>query len=307
MTAKIVRALVAAAAHSLPAERTTASVSYIIMALDYYAADCAAVVPFDHDPLLLDSYNSLQDLEPFVPTLLPPPPGSLRKTGAFQHHIHAHAAVPVKPEPSAFDLSYDPRRAYWPPAHHHRHTGMMEMSQYPNTAPPAGGQPPLPLALSQPPTPGAECLVSSTMSPPLASPFSPRSDTDSLDGLTPTFDVDGQLPLDLGEINVKGLTEEQLVSLTARDLNRLCRDLPDDVIKQLKKRRRTLKNRGYAYNSRVRRVSQKNTLEKERDELKHQLAQLTDRCKALAEERNQWKLRAQALERGDESWTQNTK
>jgi hypothetical protein len=163
---------------------------------------------------------------------------------------------------------------------------------------PAGGPHPQ-LPISQPPTPGAECLVSSTISP-LASPFSPRSDEGSLDGLASGFDPQ---PIDLGDVNVKGLTEEQLVSLTARDLNRICRDLPDDVIKQLKKRRRTLKNRGYAYNSRVRRVSQKNTLEKERDELKIQVSQLSDRCRVLMEEKNQWRRRAQALERGEEVWS----
>ena len=58
---------------------------------------------------------------------------------------------------------------------------------------------------------------------------------------------------------------------------RICRDMLEDVIKQLKKRRRTLKNRGYAYNSRIRRVTQKNGLEIERDDLKKQLLQLTER------------------------------
>lgn len=105
--------------------------------------------------------------------------------------------------------------------------------------------------------------------------------------------------IDLGDINLKGLTEEQLVSLTARDLNRLCRDMPDDVIKQLKKRRRTLKNRGYAYNSRVRRVTQKNVLEQERDDLKKQLHQMSDRCRLLERELEQWKMRAQSLERSE--------
>ena len=89
------------------------------------------------------------------------------------------------------------------------------------------------------------------------------------------------------------------MSLTARDLNRLCRDMPEDVIKQLKKRRRTLKNRGYAYNSRVRRVSQKNQLEEERDDLKKQLQQMRERCRMLEREAEQWKRRADALARGE--------
>ena len=91
------------------------------------------------------------------------------------------------------------------------------------------------------------------------------------------------------------LTEEQLVSLSARDLNRLCRDLPEDSLIQLKKRRRTLINRGYAYNSRVRRVSDKNQLEKERDELQKQNTQLQDKVKLLEREVDSWKRKAQAL------------
>ena len=35
---------------------------------------------------------------------------------------------------------------------------------------------------------------------------------------------------DSGEVNIKGLTEEQLVSLSVKDLNRICWDLPDDII-----------------------------------------------------------------------------
>ena len=250
------------------------------MDFDYYHPEATAVVPFDPtlDHGILDHYLP-QDIEPFP--VLPHLGGPLHKPFPSPHlppSIAHGAAVPVKPEPHLFDFA--PRRAYWSTA--------MDASQFPGQQQPS-------LPLSQPPTPGAECLVSSTYSP-LHSPFSPRSD----DELTSHFDTQ---PIDLGEVNVKGLTEEQLVSLSARDLNRICRELPDDVIKQLKKRRRTLKNRGYAYNSRVRRVSQKNTLEKERDELKMQVSQLGERVRSLVEEKNQWRRRAQALERGEEVWS----
>ena len=162
----------------------------------------------------------------------------------------------------------------------------------------------LQLQISEPPTPAAECQVTSTNLSPLPnSPYSPHSDVSYEGG--EGFDaslMDGsgvELTLaELEDINLKGLTEEQLVSLSARDLNRICRDMPEDVIKQLKKRRRTLKNRGYAYNSRIRRVTQKNGLEVERDDLKKQLVQLTERCKLLEQEADQWKKRAQALETG---------
>lgn len=131
-------------------------------------------------------------------------------------------------------------------------------------------------------------------------PYSPESDMSDEGGF--------QLPANFELQGGKGLlqlTEEQLVSLSARDLNRLCRDLPDDIIKQLKKRRRTLKNRGYAYNSRVRRVSQKNQLEKERDELQKQISQLQEKVKLLERESETWKRKAQALEKGEVSSRKN--
>ena len=198
--------------------------------------------------------------------------------------------IPVpKPDPDAFLPEFEanyhlPPQFYYPQPPQ----GPLMASPYP---------PNQQLTLSQPPTPAAECQVSSTMSPVATSPFSAQSDG--------SFDCEhgqdfGEMDdIDLGDINLKGLTEEQLVSLTARDLNRLCRDMPDDVIKQLKKRRRTLKNRGYAYNSRVRRVTQKNVLEQERDDLKKQLHQMSDRCRLLEREMEQWKMRAQSLERSE--------
>lgn len=141
---------------------------------------------------------------------------------------------------------------------------------------------------------GAEYQVPAGIDPMPSSPYSPESDNFS--------DDLGDAPFSLTDINGKGLlqlTEEQLVSLSARDLNRLCRDLPEDVTKSLKKRRRTLKNRGYAYNSRVRRVSQKNQLEKERDELRKTITQLQERLKTMERESSEWKRRCQALERGE--------
>ena len=158
---------------------------------------------------------------------------------------------------------------------------------------------PVSMANQLPPV-GAEYQIQSGMDS-IASPYSPESEG-SFDDTGDTSQFQLRLPSDL---DLKGpiqkLTEEQLVSLSARDLNTICRDLPEDVVKQLKKRRRTLKNRGYAYNSRVRRVSQKNQLEKERDELQKQIAQLQDKVKHLEREADSWKRKAQSLERGEMS------
>ena len=203
--------------------------------------------------------------------------------------------VPTKIEPSELFLDYldtPVPPGHWPYSSLPVNSVPSMSSPYQQTTPPQQ------LQLSEPPTPAAECQVTSTnLSPIPTSPYSPHSDV-SYDGAEGGFSGDFD-SVDLSDLNLKGLTEEQLVSLSARDLNRLCRDMPEDIVKQLKKRRRTLKNRGYAYNSRVRRVSQKNALEDERDTLQKQLAQLTERCKLLERESEQWKKRAQALERGE--------
>ncbi len=216
--------------------------------------------------------------------------------------------IPPKIEPiPVSELDYLENPWHWPshqlhPHHqqqHHHHPNLpmdSSMASYQPVGSPENQQ----LQFSDPPTPAAECQVTSTNLSPHNSPYSPHSDVGSYDGgMAGESYLPGESHFDhneLNEINIKGLTEEQLVSLTARDLNRICREMPEDIVKQLKKRRRTLKNRGYAYNSRVRRVTQKTALETERDDLRHQIQQLTEKCKGLEREADQWKKRAHTLE-----------
>merc|ERR1712038_1317258 len=57
------------------------------------------------------------------------------------------------------------------------------------------------------------------------------------------------------------ICDDDLVNVSVRELNRTIRAYPRDVQTELKKRRRTLKNRGYAQICRQKRVENKNTLE----------------------------------------------
>merc|ERR1712021_254983 len=63
-----------------------------------------------------------------------------------------------------------------------------------------------------------------------------------------------------------GISDEELVTLSARDLNRplKIRGLTREEITLMKQRRRTVKNRGYAASCRTKRLDNKSDLEQEK-------------------------------------------
>lgn len=70
------------------------------------------------------------------------------------------------------------------------------------------------------------------------------------------------------------LSDEELINLSVRELNRVLRGLTRDEITKLKQRRRTLKNRGYAASCREKRLTQKEELEMERAILRDEVDRL---------------------------------
>lgn len=95
---------------------------------------------------------------------------------------------------------------------------------------------------------------------------------------------------------ISGLSDQQLMEMSARDLNKVFKDSEPDFISQLKKKRRTLKNRGYALNSRLKRVQQKSTLEQEKDDLQKKVEKLTNDVSVLQKELQQYKERCASLQ-----------
>ena len=70
------------------------------------------------------------------------------------------------------------------------------------------------------------------------------------------------------------LSDSALLKLSVKDLNVLLKSLPPDERLKLKKKRRILKNRGYAANCRTKRMSQKEVLEMEKEKLENDVKKL---------------------------------
>lgn len=86
-----------------------------------------------------------------------------------------------------------------------------------------------------------------------------------------------------------GVSDDLLMCLTVRELNKRLHGYPRDQIAKLKAKRRTLKNRGYAQNCRSKRIHQRQELEVTNKHLQQQLQKMKLECKQLVEERNHYK------------------
>lgn len=91
--------------------------------------------------------------------------------------------------------------------------------------------------------------------------------------------------LSLRKVKITGI---QLMNMSVKELNKRLSHCPPFIVAKLKKCRRTLKNRGYAKNCRIKRIAMKNRLEEinknllsENRELRQQNKSLTDQLNNL--------------------------
>lgn len=87
------------------------------------------------------------------------------------------------------------------------------------------------------------------------------------------------------------ISDEELVGLSVRELNRRLQGLEKSEVTRLKQRRRTLKNRGYAHNCRSRRINIRDELQHENDKLRGMVVKLQKDLAKVTSERDHYRSR----------------
>ena len=106
---------------------------------------------------------------------------------------------------------------------------------------------------------------------------------------------DDSSPVSSPEAEVPIVGDDELISLETKELNKRVKYLPKAVVQEIKHRRRTLKNRGYARSCREKKMSETNTLQKSNGDLEKELAGKRLELQLMLLERDDWKSKYENL------------
>ena len=95
------------------------------------------------------------------------------------------------------------------------------------------------------------------------------------------------------------LSDEELLQLPIRELNRRLKELSKEDQSRMKQRRRTLKNRGYAQSCRSRRLETTKDLDKKKVLLEAEIEAIRAETEKIRKERDSYKTQLMAVVGGD--------
>ncbi|EDV29808.1 uncharacterized protein TRIADDRAFT_52592 [Trichoplax adhaerens] len=94
---------------------------------------------------------------------------------------------------------------------------------------------------------------------------------------------------------VCSLTDQELITMSVRDLNKYLARFSKEEITNIKQRRRTLKNRGYAQSCRTKRSSMKDNLQSRKKILMSQVQELRAKADKIAKDRDMYKSKCEVF------------
>lgn len=121
-----------------------------------------------------------------------------------------------------------------------------------------------------------------------------RLNLDCFDDAASTISSEPQSPQNLHAFS-ELFTDDELINLSIRDLNKRLKSLPKEDVQKIRRRRRSLKNRGYATSCRQRRTAMKESLEKQNLRLKTQLLEAKENLCNAVKDRDMYKRKFEQL------------
>ena len=125
-----------------------------------------------------------------------------------------------------------------------------------------------------------------------------RSETEyfpEFDELSPAPSPEAEVPNVPSNLTKKYVDDDELITLDTKALNKRVKLLPKTVVDEIKHRRRTLKNRGYARSCREKKMTETESLQRSKTDLEKELARKSVELQLALLQRDEWKRKYELL------------